>query len=132
MSREEIYGEMKELIGIVPSFFKSVPDTTLELEWNLFKRIELEEGEIPSKYRELIGVSISAATKCHYCTLFHTEMAKVHGASDREIEEALHCAKNSTGWSTYINGLQIDYNVFRDEVKKVCDYVQSKEVRKAA
>ena len=31
MNREQIYREMKEAFGLVPGFFKLVPDTTLEL-----------------------------------------------------------------------------------------------------
>lgn len=57
MVRENIYGEIKETFGLVPSFFKEIPDDTLELEWRLFKRIQLEAGPIPNKYRELIGIA---------------------------------------------------------------------------
>jgi AhpD family alkylhydroperoxidase len=56
---------------------KSIPDPSLELEWQLFKRVQLEEGPIPNKYRELIGVAISAITKCRYCATFHTEIANL-------------------------------------------------------
>jgi AhpD family alkylhydroperoxidase len=125
MIRQEIYKEMEEMMGLVPSFFKKVPDSSLELEWNLWKRVQFEEGPIPNKYRELIGVAISAATKCHYCSFFHTEMAKANGATDAEIEDAVHFAKSSVGWSAYINGLQMDENEFKSEVKTACEYVQS-------
>ncbi len=132
MSREKIYAEMKDMLGIVPSFFKSIPDSTLELEWELFKRMDIEEGLIPAKYRELMNLAISAATKCRYCELFHSEMAKLSGASDAEVEEAVHVAKSTTGWSTYINGMQIDYDQFRKEVKQVVDYLKAQEAKKAA
>ena len=60
MSRQEIYKEIEEMFGLVPSMFKVVPDSSLELEWQLFKRVQFEEGPIPNKYRELIGVALSA------------------------------------------------------------------------
>lgn len=132
MSRKEIYAEMKEMLGLVPSFFKTVPDNTLELEWSLFKRIQMEDSAIPQKYRELIGVGISAATKCKYCSLFHTEMAKLNGATDAEIEEAVHYAKATAGWSAYLNGMQVDYDVFKDELARVSKYIKAKVDRKAA
>ena len=125
MNREEIYGEMKERFGLVPSFFKMVPDSTLEHEWNLFKAIQLEETAIPNKYKELIGVAISAVSRCRYCSLFHTEMARLNGATDEEIEEAVHYAKSSAGWSAYINGLQVDYEQFKKEVQQACEYVRT-------
>lgn len=135
MNREKIYKEMKEMFGLIPSFFKLVPDSTLEHEWELFKAIQLNETAIPNKYKELIGVGISAAVRCRYCSLFHTEMARLNGATDAEIEEAVHYAKSSTGRSTYLNGLQVDYDQFKKEVHQVCEYVRGRihgKVRKAA
>ena len=123
MDREKIYQEMRETFGLVPSFFKLVPDSTLEHEWELFKAVQLKETAIPNKYKELIGVGISAAVRCRFCSLFHTEMAKLNGATDAEIEEAVHYAKSSAGWSTYLNGMQVDYDQFRDEVRQACDFV---------
>ena len=131
MNREQIYKEIEDMFGLVPSMFKSVPDSSLELEWKLFKRVQLEEGPIPNKYRELIGVAISAISKCRYCSFFHTELAKLNGASDAEIEDALHYAKSSAGWSTYINGLQVDFETFKDEVNRACEHVRSMQTGNA-
>ncbi|MEK7400153.1 MAG: carboxymuconolactone decarboxylase family protein [Candidatus Poribacteria bacterium] len=127
MNREEIYKDIEETFGLVPSFFKMVPDSSLELEWKLFKRVQLEDGPIPNKYRELIGLGIAATTKCRYCTLFHTEAARLNGATDAEIEDAVHFAKASAGWSAYINGLQMDYDEFKDEMKRIGEYLRSKQ-----
>jgi AhpD family alkylhydroperoxidase len=125
MNREEIYKEMEHTLGLVPSFFKAIPDSTLELEWELFKKVQLDESPIPNKYRELIGLAIAGVTKCHYCAFFHTEAAKLFGASEEEIEDALHYAKSSAGWSTYVNGLQLDFEQFKDEVLRICEHVRS-------
>jgi AhpD family alkylhydroperoxidase len=92
----------------------------------------LNEAAIPNKYKELMGVAISAAIRCRYCSLFHTEMAKLNGASDAEIEEAVHFAKCSAGWSTYLNDLQVDYEKFKSELGEVCNYVKRKALPKAA
>lgn len=127
MDRESIYSEIKEMFGIVPSFFKFIPDSTLELEWRLMKKVQFDEGPIPNKYRELIGIAISGISKCRYCALFHTEIAKLNCATDAEIEDAVHYAKSSAGWSTYLNGLRVDYETFEEEMKTVCDYVRSKQ-----
>ena len=125
MKREEIYKEIEEMFGLVPIMFKSIPDSSLELEWQLFKRVQFDEGPIPNKYRELIGVAISAVTKCRYCSLFHTEIAKLNGATEAEIEDAIHYAKSSAGWSTYINGIQLDYEKFKKEVLQACEHARS-------
>jgi AhpD family alkylhydroperoxidase len=125
MTRQEVYQEIEETFGLIPSMFKAVPDSSLELEWQLFKRVQLEEGPIPNKYRELIGLAIAGVTKCRYCAFYHTEVAKLFGATDEEIEDALHFAKSSAGWSTYINGLQLDFDQFKDEIVQACEHVRS-------
>jgi AhpD family alkylhydroperoxidase len=125
MDRKQTYKEIEKTLGLVPSFFKVIPDSTLELEWQLMKRVQMEPGPIPNKYRELIGLAMAAATRCRYCTFFHTEMAKLNGATDAEIEDAVHFAKSSAGWSTYLNGLQLDYEQFKTEILKVVQYARS-------
>jgi AhpD family alkylhydroperoxidase len=130
MMRKEVYKEIEGMFGLVPSMFKAVPDSELDLEWKLFKRVQMEEGPIPNKYRELIGVAIAATTKCRYCTYYHTELAKLNGATDAEIEDALHFAKSSAGWSTYVNGLQLDYDEFKQEIDQACEFVRAKQTRK--
>jgi AhpD family alkylhydroperoxidase len=136
MLKKEIYNEIEQTFGLVPSMFKTIPDASLELEWKLFKQVQFEEGPIPNKYRELIGVAVSAISKCHYCAFFHTELAKLNGATDAEIEDAVHYAKSSAGWSTYVNGMQIDFDQFKSEVLKACDHVRSmqghKEMKRAS
>lgn len=135
MTRQEVYHEIEDMFGLVPIMFRFIPDSTLELEWRLFKRVQFDPGPIPNKYRELIGVAIAAATKCHYCELYHTEVAKLNGATPEEIEDAVHYAKSSAGWSTYINGMQVDYDTFRDEVRQACEHVrviQSQQEREQA
>jgi AhpD family alkylhydroperoxidase len=130
MERKEIYKQISDMLGLVPGFFKAIPDSSLEMEWQLFKRVQFDEGPIPNKYRELIGLGIAAATKCRYCVLFHTEAAKLNGATDAEIEDAIHFAKSSAGWSTYINGLQIDYKEFKEEIQKIGEYIRVMQEKK--
>jgi AhpD family alkylhydroperoxidase len=130
MRRQDVYHEIEQTFGLVPTMFKQVPDETLELEWKLFKRIQLDEGVVPNKYRELIGLAVSAVTKCRYCLFYHAELAKLHGATDQEINDALHYAKSSVGWSTYISGLQLDFETFKDEVLQACEHARA--MQKAA
>ena len=127
--RAEVEREIKSTIGIVPSFFKRIPDEFLDLEWELFKRLELGHTLIPNKYKELMGVALHSETKCNYCTLFHTEAAKLFGASEQEIQEAAHYAKMSLGWSAYLNGIRQDYDQFEKEVQQMGKFLSE---RKAA
>lgn len=130
MSREKIYKEIEGMFGLVPIMFKQLPESTLELEWNLFKRVQMDPGAIPNKYRELIGLAISAITKCKYCIFYHTELAKLNGASPEEIEDALHYAKSSVGWSAYLSGNQTDFEEFKKEIVHACNHVKKLEKTK--
>lgn len=126
-SREKIYKEIKEMFGLVPSMFKEVPDSSLEMEWRLFKRVQFDDGPIPNKYRELMGLAISSITKCKYCIFYHTELAKLNGATKEEIEDAIHYAKSSVGWSAYISGHQLNFDKFKKEIKSACNHVKKKK-----
>jgi AhpD family alkylhydroperoxidase len=118
-SRAEVEQDMRETLGIVPSFFSRFPDQFLDHEWTLFKELGLGEPLIPNKYKELIGVAVHAETKCRYCTLFHTEAAKLFGATEAEIQEAVHYAKFTVGWSVYLNGIREDEDQFAEELQQI-------------
>ncbi len=132
MTREETYRDIEGTLGLVPGFLKTLPDSSLELEWKLMKTVQMETGPVPNKYRELIGIGVAAVTKCRYCVFFHREMAKLNGATDAEIEDAIHYAKSSAGWSTYIQGLDYDYEEFRKEIRRAADYVRKQQQKMAA
>jgi len=125
-TRSEVEADIKETLGLVPSFFSRIPDQFLDHEWSMMKELELGETLIPNKYKELIGVGVHAETKCRYCTLFHQEAAKLFGATDEEIQEAVHFAKFTVGWSVYLNGIREDYDQFARELQEIGSYIQSK------
>lgn len=131
MNQDKLYREIEDTFGLVPMMFKQMPANILEIEWNLFKKTQLEDGNIPNKYRELIGIGIASATKCQYCIYFHTAIARLYGATDAEIEEAVHFAKQTMGWSTYVNGLQLDLNQFKKEIDIACKHVKESMVEHA-
>jgi len=130
MTRKQVYADIEGMFGIVPSFLKALPDSSLELQWQAMKRIQFEDGPIPNKYRELIGIAISAITKCRYCAHFHTEAAKLNGATEQEIQDAIRYAGSSASWSTWINGLQLDFDDFKKEINQACDHIRSAAVAK--
>lgn len=125
MGRAEVHAEMKEMFGTVIGFVDQISDEFIDEEWDVMKRLQFGETLIPNRYKELIGLGIAAATRCRYCTLFHTEAAKLFGASDEEVQEAVHYGKLVSGWSFYLNGLRVDEDEFADEVRRVVEYVRT-------
>src|SRR3954466_12886230 len=125
MTRAEVDRDIEETLGLVPQFFKDVPDYLVESEWQSFKALQLsDQTAIPNKYKELIGLGVSGATRCRYCAYFHTEAAKLFGATDEEVTEASLVAKNTMAWSTYLNAMQFDYDQFKEEFDRSVEYVR--------
>jgi AhpD family alkylhydroperoxidase len=126
MSRADVEADIRETLGLVPTFWSGVPDTLIESEWTSFVAMELAETLIPNKYKELIGVAVSGATRCRYCVHFHSEAARLFGATDEEIAEASLMAKHTMGWSTYLNAMAFDYDEFVAELDQITAYVRSR------
>ena len=128
MTRAEVDRDIEATLGLVPQFFRDVPDYLVESEWSSFKNLQLsDQTAIPNKYKELIGLAVSGATRCRYCVYFHTEAAKLFGATDEEVNEAALMAKHTMGWSTYLNTRQFDYNRFKAEFDRIAAHVRSQE-----
>jgi AhpD family alkylhydroperoxidase len=124
-TRPDVERDIQETLGLVPEFFKTVPDYLLPTEWASFKSLQLsDQTAIPNKYKEMIGLAVSGATRCRYCAYFHTEAAKLFGATDEEITETALIAKNTMGWSTYLNTLQFDYDEFVAEFDQIAAHVR--------
>ena len=123
MNRDDIHGDMRETLGEVLGAFDRIPDEFVGPEWELMKRVQLGETLIPNKYKELIGLAIAAVMHCRYGVLLHTEAARLHGASDAEVAEALHYAKLVSGWSVHLAGLQVDYDDFAREVERTMAFL---------
>jgi AhpD family alkylhydroperoxidase len=83
-----------------------------------------DQTAIPNKYKEMIGLAVSGATRCRYCAYFHTEAARLFGATEDEINETALIAKNTMGWSTYLNTLQFDYDAFTAEFDQAAAYIR--------
>lgn len=125
--RYEVEQEITDALGLVPSFFDRIPDDAIDEEWRLFKHWEMGETLIPNKYKELLMLAVHSETRCHYCTLFHTEMARMYGATEEEIQEAVHLAKHTVGWSVYLNGIREDEERFANELEQIGEHIAEAE-----
>jgi len=124
-SRADVDRDIETTLGLVPEFFKQVPDYLVPAEWASFKSLQLsDQTALPNKYKELIGLAVSGATRCRYCCYFHTEAARLFGASEDEITETALIAKNTMGWSTDLNTLQFDYDEFTAEFDQIATHVR--------
>jgi len=78
------------------------------------KSVQLNPNtKLNGKTKELIGLAIAAQIPCHYCIYFHTAAAKANGATDEEIREAVAMAAITRHWSTVLNGMDVDFAIFK-------------------
>jgi AhpD family alkylhydroperoxidase len=125
--RQEAYKEITEALGLVPQWMEQMPEGGLQGFWGMARDFWLKETKIPNKYKELIGIAVSGATRCKYCVLFHTEAARLFGATDEEIAEASMMSSLTMCGSTFINAQQIDYEKFRQETRDIIAYVRKRQ-----
>jgi len=116
--------EIRQAFGKVPSWIEEIPPAALEGFWGTMRDLQLGETAIPNKYKELIGLGISGATRCRYCALFHTEAARLFGATEEEISEAAMMAAHTMSASTFLNAMQVDYESFRRETLDAISWVR--------
>lgn len=106
---EAAYRDIQETLGVVPGFFKAFPQAGIAGAWAEFKAVQLNpRTALSGKEKELIGLAVSAQIPCRYCVYFHTRAAKLNGASDEEIREAIAMAAITRHWSTVLNGMNPD------------------------
>lgn len=125
--RTKIFDEVTALFGRTPEWVKQIPDSALEGFWLQMRDFYLAQTAVPNKYKDLIGLAVSGATRCRYCTLFHTESARLNGATDAEIAEAATMGAFTMQSSTFINAMQVDYEQFRRETLDIVKHVKQQQ-----
>jgi AhpD family alkylhydroperoxidase len=122
---QRTYDDIQKTLGQVPTFLKRFPAEGLPGAWEAMKSVQLNPHTVLSgKYKELVGLAVSAQIPCPYCTYFHTEAAKLGGASEQEIQEAIAMAAITRQWSTILNGALTDEAKFRAEADQIFAHVK--------
>jgi AhpD family alkylhydroperoxidase len=112
--------DIAKTLGFVPQFFLKFPEEALPGAWDEMKSLQLNPATaLPGRAKELTGLAVAAQIPCRYCIYAHTEFAKLNGASETEIGEAVAMAAITRHWSTFLNGIQTDETKFRGEIAKI-------------
>jgi len=122
--------EMKETFGTVPVMMKVLPDHLRAGAWEWFKATQSPDAAIPAKYSELISLGVASQIPCTYCVYAHTTMAKMLGATDAEIQEAVASAANTRHWSTVLNGANVPLDEFKKEWDGILAHIKKQSEAK--
>jgi AhpD family alkylhydroperoxidase len=112
--------DIQKTLGFVPAFFHKLPDSMLPGAWEEMKGVQLNPNTaLDGRTKELIGLAVAAQVPCRYCIVAHTEFAKLNGAGEADLGEAVGMAAITRHWSTWLNGIQTDETRFRAEIAKL-------------
>jgi len=118
----EAKADIQKTFGFVPQFILKMPEPMLPGLWDELKALQLNPSTaLPGRTKELIGLAVAAQIPCRYCIFAHTEFAKLDGASDAEVGEAVAMAAITRHWSTFLNGIQTDETRFRAEIARLVE-----------
>jgi AhpD family alkylhydroperoxidase len=125
--------DIQKTLGFVPQFFQRLPEGMLPGAWEEMKGLQLNSHTaLDGRSKELIGLGVAAQIPCRYCIVAHTEFAKLNGAGEAELGEAVAMAAITRHWSTFLNGIQTDEPRFRAEIAKLIANVKQAATSKRA
>ncbi|MBI3948191.1 MAG: carboxymuconolactone decarboxylase family protein [Armatimonadetes bacterium] len=125
---DEIRRDIVQTLGFVPTLLREMEyePVLLDRMWTMMKKYTLGESHIPPKYRELTGVAVAASLHCRYCVMFHSEAARMFGATEEEIREAGALAQYTAGGSAFADSRLLDLDTLRDEMRRIGEHMASR------
>lgn len=112
--------QIQQLYGSVPDFLARFAPAGLPGAWKEMRDVEMSPTTaLSGKTKSLIGIAVASQVPCRFCLAADTEFAKMEGATEAEIQEAIGMAAITRHWSTYLNGTQQDEAQFRRDVDKL-------------
>lgn len=73
----------------------------IQAAFEAFSNRVFADGALPVKTKQLIAVAVAHVTQCPYCIRGHTKAAMRHGATERELMEAIWVAAEMRAGGAY-------------------------------
>jgi AhpD family alkylhydroperoxidase len=110
----------QNMMGNVPEFIAKFPASGLAGAWLEERDVELSETTaLPGKAKSLVGLAVAAQIPCRYCIIADTEFAKLAGATDAEIAEAVAMSGLVRHWGTVLTGFAIDEAAYKKDMDRI-------------
>jgi AhpD family alkylhydroperoxidase len=115
-SAEATYADIQKTMGSVPTFVKLFPKAGIAGAWAEERDLEMsDKTALDPKTKALISLAVAAQIPCKYCIWLDTKTAKEHGATQEEITEAVAMSALTRHWSTFFDGMQLNFDDFKKE-----------------
>jgi len=118
--------DIEQHLGFVPAFLSDVPEAMLPGAWREMRDLKMNpKTALTAKDKYLISLAVASQVPSEPCILADTEFAKLAGATQVEIEEAVGMAAITRNMSTLLNGQQVDMGGFRADVERIVSNVKA-------
>lgn len=111
--------DITQHVGFVPSFLEALPDSQLPAMWGAMRATDFTPGALDMKVKSLISLAVASQIPCRYCVIADGEFARLSGASELELKEAVLMSALTRELSTMLNGTQVDLAQFKRDVDKL-------------
>lgn len=127
---QSAYRDIMQTFGMVPTFLRAYPREGIASAWREFKAIAIDPNTaLDTKTKALVALGVASQSSCRSCVLFATDYARLGGATDRELREAVAMAGLTRHWSTLLDGAQLDEHQFRADVDRAMRDVEQRNRR---
>jgi AhpD family alkylhydroperoxidase len=124
--------DIKQAFGFVPEFLAKFPAASLAGAWREMRDTEVATTALPGKYKSLVSLAVASQIPCRYCIVVDTELAKLQGATDKEIGEAVAMSGLVRHWGTLMTGLAVDEAQYRKDMERIAKGVAAMGKTKTA
>jgi AhpD family alkylhydroperoxidase len=76
-----------------------------EAAFRTFGKVVFEDRALSAKTKQIIAVAVAHVTQCPYCIKGHTRAAMHHGASEKELIEAIWVAAEMRAGAAYAHSV---------------------------
>jgi AhpD family alkylhydroperoxidase len=112
--------DIKQGFGFVPEFITKFPAGSVAGAWREMRDVELNPGTaLSGKYKSLVGLAVASQIPCRYCVIADTEFARLEGATDKEIGEAVAMAGLVRHWGALMTGLGVDEGAYKKDMDRI-------------
>ena len=121
LTAQDLVNETEKAELLAKNPFNSIyPTSILKSADRYFEEAQMplySQGAIDEKNAHLVGLAVSASTKCSYCIPYHIAEAKRLGATEEEIKTAVMIAADIMKMSTLFYGNEFDLDKFKSLLK---------------
>lgn len=124
--------DIEQTLGFVPAFLARIPETALPGAWRELKELRFSKTRLNPKDKALIALAVASQVPSEPCIASETEFAKLAGATDKEVAEAVGMAAITRNMSTMLNGQLTDEKAFEADIDKLVAGVKASQKAQVA